>query len=545
MTIGILSLWSCRKETSPKTMGIEHVVVIGVDGMSPDGILHAPTPVMDSLMAHGAATLHARAVMPSSSSPNWASMLMGADTEQHGITSNGWERNSYVLPPAVSTSAGTFPTIFNLFQDQRPETLVGAIYDWDGFGRLFEKNTVDFDLDGDGEDNTTELAVDYIKAHQPTFTFVHLDHVDHAGHAEGHGTPAYYAAVAKADSLIGKIVNATKAAGIFESTLFLVCADHGGVGKGHGGETMAEMEVPFILAGKGVKQGYAIEETVYQYDNAATIAFIFGLDRPQAWIGRPVAGAFEGYPKPTLRYTRPQLLEAPVLLPSQGPYAPPGGLFTGTEATITMENPNGSGTIYYTLDGSDPSPETGRPYENPVTVTQNTLVKAALFVEGKKSSAVQEGDYRILDRPEGHGVQFEVFKSSPLSVLPSFQKLQSLRKGTAPEFALDSIFKNGEPTEGTPVRMEAYLEVAKDGNYEFFTQSDDGSKLYVDQVLIVNNDGDHGITERSGRADLTKGKHLITVEYFNGGGGGSLTIFYKENGGPKRIVPANLLFTKP
>ncbi len=80
MTIGILFLWSCssKKDDTPK--GIEHIVIIGVDGMSPNGIQKAYTPMMDSMVQNGAATMHARSVLPSSSSPNWASMIMGADT---------------------------------------------------------------------------------------------------------------------------------------------------------------------------------------------------------------------------------------------------------------------------------------------------------------------------------------------------------------------------------------------------------------------------------------------------------------------------------
>lgn len=56
--------------------------------MSPAGIAQADTPVLDSLMAVGAWTMHARGVMPTSSSPNWASMIMGAGPEWHGITTN-------------------------------------------------------------------------------------------------------------------------------------------------------------------------------------------------------------------------------------------------------------------------------------------------------------------------------------------------------------------------------------------------------------------------------------------------------------------------
>ena len=81
-----------------KDFEIQHIIVIGIDGMSPDGIQKADTPTLDSMIQEGAATMHARSVLPSSSSPNWASMIMGADTEQHGITSNGWEKFDHQLP---------------------------------------------------------------------------------------------------------------------------------------------------------------------------------------------------------------------------------------------------------------------------------------------------------------------------------------------------------------------------------------------------------------------------------------------------------------
>ena len=89
--------------------GVNHVVIIGCDGMSPDGIQKAKTPSMDSLMRRGAYTLRARGVMPTSSSPNWASMIMGAGPEQHGITSNGWRPDKFEIAPTAVGSGGIFP----------------------------------------------------------------------------------------------------------------------------------------------------------------------------------------------------------------------------------------------------------------------------------------------------------------------------------------------------------------------------------------------------------------------------------------------------
>ena len=62
------------------------------------------------------------------------------------------------------------------------------------------------------------------------------------------------------------------------------------------------------------------------------------------------------------------------------------------------------------------------------------------------------------------------------------------------------------------------------GTYTFYTTSDDGSALYIDGVMIVNNDFSQGPTERSGSATLTAGPHTIEIRYFEGGGGEELDV---------------------
>ncbi len=69
-------------------------------------------------------------------------------------------------------------------------------------------------------------------------------------------------------------------------------ADHGGIRKGHGGITLQEMEIPFIIAGKGIRKGGEFRESMMQFDTAATLAYIFKLKQPQAWIGRPAKHVF-------------------------------------------------------------------------------------------------------------------------------------------------------------------------------------------------------------------------------------------------------------
>jgi len=98
------------------------------------------------------------------------------------------------------------------------------------------------------------MAVKYIKGKTPNLLAVVFDNPDHVGHADGHDTPAYYAKLAELDGYIGQIVEAAKEAGIWDDTVIIISsADHGGIGKGHGGKTLQELETPFIIAGKNVK----------------------------------------------------------------------------------------------------------------------------------------------------------------------------------------------------------------------------------------------------------------------------------------------------
>jgi len=259
--------------------------------MSPDGIANAVTPNMDELIATGASTMTARAVLPTSSSPNWASMIMGAGPIQHGITSNGWQPDKHELDAVVTGSGGRFPTIFAVLREQRNDAVQACFYDWSGFGRLYNADDLDASEDTQGPKATTDRACGYIAANKPTFTFIHLDHVDHVGHDKGHGTPEYYKSVEEADAYIGQVVDTLEKAGIRGTTTILVTADHGGVGKGHGGDSRAEVEIPWILQGAGVKTGHHVETPVFTYDTAATIAHLLGLTPPDAWIARPVLDA--------------------------------------------------------------------------------------------------------------------------------------------------------------------------------------------------------------------------------------------------------------
>src|SRR4029434_7558238 len=98
-----------------------------------------------------------------------------------------------------------------------------------------------------GSPAAARRAIEVIREKKPTFMFVHFDDVDHAGHDRGWKTPEYFAAIEQVDQLIGELLAALTAAGIRERTVVFMTADHGGRGKGHGGATMEEIEIPWIV----------------------------------------------------------------------------------------------------------------------------------------------------------------------------------------------------------------------------------------------------------------------------------------------------------
>jgi len=515
-----------------------HVIVIGVDGMSPDGIRQAATPVMDKMMADGAWTLQARCMLPSSSSTNWASMIMGASVSQHGITSNNWERDDHVLPPVITGTEDIFPTIFGLLRQQRPKAEIGAVYHWDGFGRLFEKSAVNFDKHCENELITARTAAQYIMNIKPDFLFIHLDHVDGAGHHFGHGSPEYHRSVSRADSLIGLILDATKSAGILESTLFIVTADHGGIGYGHGGETLSEVEIPFILYGRGVKKGHQIKIPVMTYDNAATVAFAFELEPPYAWIGRAIKSAFEGYPEPELS-GEDLMLSAPKIEPDFELYADGGGLFINQSPEIHLTHENPKAEIYFTMDGSEPTRTSVR-YTEPFSIKQTSILRARAY-SGQAISRIVTAPFRLVSPWANHGITYQYFEGTQITSCSGIVGLEKIASGQAFEFSLAGLTHRAERFAYI---MESEIELTKEGNYKFYTRSDDGSRLFVNGQLVVNNDGDHGTEEKSGEIHLPAGLVRLRLEYFNAGGGNYLEVLYRGPGIVKQPIPPHQMQTK-
>lgn len=106
--------------------------------------------------------------------------------------------------------------------------------------------------------------------------------------------------------------------------------------------------------------------------------------------------------------------------------------------------------------------------------------------------------------------------------LPNFKKMKPV--GTIYTPSLDippQRFDQGFP--GVTKRFEWFaidytgrFWVSRPGVYRFGLLSDDGSKLYIDDQLVIDNDGVHFSMEQRGQAQLSEGMHRMRVSYFQG-----------------------------
>ena len=123
--------------------------------------------------------------------------------------------------------------------------------------------------------------------------------------------------------------------------------------------------------------------------------------------------------------------------------------------------------------------------------------------------------------------------------LPDFNKLKPLAKGKVFQFELDKI---DVPKNNFAIQYISFIRIEKEGYYEFSSSSNDGSKLYIDNKLLVDNDGEHGAKIMSGSTFLTKGKHRIRVEYFQSGGSKALKVKYSSDEITDQAIPGSVLF---
>lgn len=273
------------------TLNAQRIVLIALDGFSTEGFKGSKHPNIDKLFDKGLITLSSRPVIPSVTLPNWTSHLTGQGPEEHGITANNWTLSKHPLK-AIEIDTDSFsPSIFKLLKDRKANAKTGFYYNWAELINPINQKYLDevsFEED-DKYKNNYAKALKFIgeNKNDPTLVFLYSVHVDHAGHGYGWMSPEYIAAIEEVDVEIGKFVQKLKDQNLYDDTYFLLLSDHGGIAKGHGGVSMNEMQIPFGITGKKIKNLGMTDAFFNSNRNTSWIlAKIFGIkDLPKSWTG--------------------------------------------------------------------------------------------------------------------------------------------------------------------------------------------------------------------------------------------------------------------
>ncbi|MBN2208895.1 MAG: TIGR03663 family protein [Candidatus Coatesbacteria bacterium] len=91
------------------------------------------------------------------------------------------------------------------------------------------------------------------------------------------------------------------------------------------------------------------------------------------------------------------------------------------------------------------------------------------------------------------------------------------------------------------IRWEGYLKVPQTGEYSFFLTSDDGSRFFLDDVLLIDNWGEHAAAAKAASATLAGGYHHVRVEYFDCGWGAVIRLEWQPPGRDMELLTSAFL----
>ncbi|MCR4032887.1 MULTISPECIES: family 20 glycosylhydrolase [Flavobacterium] len=209
-----------------------------------------------------------------------------------------------------------------------------------------------------------------------------------------------------------------------------------------------------------------------------------------------------------------------------------------------------NGKIFYTINGYNPD-ETANLYQNPVTINipkgEYRIIKTIQISESGKRSSINKIIVRNPDlkpalaiQPKKNGLKYDYFTGN-------FNQIQDLELSKPKN---SGILEGKISAEKWKTKLEryiglkfnGYLFIPETGNYTFSTLSDDGSKLAIDNELIVNNDGIHWANEAYGAVKLEKGFHKLNISYFDLTGGTILNCFIQQEGKEKQEISESNLY---
>ncbi len=212
---------------------------------------------------------------------------------------------------------------------------------------------------------------------------------------------------------------------------------------------------------------------------------------------------------------------------------------------IDLKNPYPFGEIRYTLDGQDPEMANSLLYKRPLTFFSNIKFKTALFLNNGRRSLVRSAEIVrqtpiksvVPDSELTAGLGFEYYEGR-ISTLDDFDELTYKRSDFIDLIELPADIRD----DHFGLKITGYMKLPATGVYTFKLSSNDGSRFYIGDELVVNNDGLHGFQDMAGQIVLEKGLHPLQIEYFEFEGEQAIKVTIEGPGIPEQAIPAGWLF---
>ena len=218
------------------------------------------------------------------------------------------------------------------------------------------------------------------------------------------------------------------------------------------------------------------------------------------------------------------------------PHISPANQYYNNSIEVKLISNTKGAAVYYTLDGSEPT-ESSQKYEGNLKIDQSATLRSKAYKNDYKTSDEASAIFKSIVKL--NGVQYKYYEnksSNKWEKLPNFLLMKPLAEGTTNKFSYDDIENSGTYFG---LVLHGFIKIQQDGEYTFYSGSNDGSKLLIDHKVVVTNDGNHGYIEKSGKVYLDKGEHLIEVRYYQAGGGKHLNVFWEGPGIEKQEINPN------
>jgi hypothetical protein len=171
-----------------------------------------------------------------------------------------------------------------------------------------------------------------------------------------------------------------------------------------------------------------------------------------------------------------------------------------------------------------------------IEITAPAMVKVKWLGENKKYITSSEGNFALskiwpaLQEDKKiipGGVRYAYYEGKWDS-LPNFSKLDPITAGIADS---SFSFEKLPASSNFGCVFQGFLKIDTEGYYIFGLSSPDGSKLYINDHEIINNDGRHGNDFfKTYVVPLQKGFYPLRIEYFQREGNRRLDIIYLPPG---------------